>query len=138
MKDEMISGGCLCGAVRYEGRGEPYHITHCHCADCRRSTGAAFVTWASFEKKNFRFVEGEPGVITWEGRLRSFCPTCGSSLTFLSGPDSEEVDVTVATFDEPECVTPADNVWISDRLQWTKSLDALPTHEQARTPVRDG
>ena len=135
MKDEVISGGCLCGAVRYEGRGEPYHITHCHCLDCRKSTGAAFVTWASFAKENFRFVKGEPRVIGWEGRLRSFCLTCGSSLTFVSGTDSDEVDVTVGTFDQPERVTPADHVWVSDRIAWTNSINSLPTHEQARTPL---
>jgi hypothetical protein len=132
MKDEVIRGGCLCGAVRYEGRGEPYHVTHCHCADCRKSGGAAFVTWASFARSDFKFIQGEPRVIAWEGRLRSFCPICGSSLTFLSGPDSDEVDVTVATFDEPECVTPADHVWVSDRLSWITASGSLPTHKQAR------
>jgi hypothetical protein len=132
MKDEVIRGGCLCGAVRYEGRGEPYHVTHCHCADCRKSAGAAFVTWASFARSDFEFVQGEPRVIVWEGRLRSFCPTCGSSLTFMSGSDSDEVDVTVATFDEPERVTPADHVWVSDRLSWINAIGSLPTHERER------
>src|SRR5687767_12371984 len=44
----MIQGGCLCGAVRYEAAGQPYNITHCHCTDCRRSSGAAFVTPLTF------------------------------------------------------------------------------------------
>jgi hypothetical protein len=132
MQDDAITGGCLCGAIRYEGRGEPYNITHCHCLDCRKSTGAAFVTWASFARPAFRFVLGEPRMITWEGRLRSFCDKCGSSLTFMSGPDSNEVDVTVATFDEPERVSPGDHVWVCDRLRWIESISLLPTHEQAR------
>jgi hypothetical protein len=39
---KTIRGGCLCGAIRYEGIGEPYNVTHCHCEDCRKSAGAPF------------------------------------------------------------------------------------------------
>jgi hypothetical protein len=132
MKGEAFTGGCLCGAVRYEGHGEPYNVTHCHCLDCRKSVGAAFVTWASFARSNFRFVHGEPRVMTWEGRLRSFCANCGTSLTFMSGPETDEIDVAVATFDEPEHVSPGDNVWVCDQLHWVESIGSLPMHEKSR------
>jgi len=52
-KRNVIRGGCLCGATRYEGIGEPYNVTHCHCEDCRKSAGAPFVTWASFGRTIF-------------------------------------------------------------------------------------
>src|SRR5256885_8037117 len=133
MKDEPIRGGCLCGAVRYEASGKPYNVTHCHCSDCRKSAGAAFVTWASFAKPDFRFIHGQPRVLVWENRLRSFCPSCGSCLTFMSGGDSAEIDVTVATFDEPDCVIPVDHVWVSDQISWAGSIGSLPKHERART-----
>jgi hypothetical protein len=133
MKKEVITGGCLCGAIRYQGRGEPYNVTHCHCLDCRKAAGAAFVTWASFGRNEFRFVQGEPRTIEWDGRLRSFCPNCGTALTFMSGPETNEVDVTVASFDEPEPVTPKDHAWVSDRIAWTGSLNSLPMHEKQRT-----
>ncbi len=132
MNGDVISGGCLCGAVRYEGRGEPYNVTHCHCADCRRSSGAAFVTWASFARPEFRFVRGEPRVIAWAGRLRSFCAHCGTSLTFMSGAEADEIDVTVASFDEPEHVSPADHTWVCDRLAWIDAWPSLPMYEQQR------
>src|ERR1700745_334510 len=103
-KREVIRGGCLCGAVRYEGIGEPYHVTHCHCEDCRKSAGAPFVTWASFRRGNFQFTKGKPRAISWAGRVRSFCGKCGSALIFMSEPDSDEIDVTVATFDQPKIV----------------------------------
>jgi hypothetical protein len=133
MKRNLICGGCLCGAVRYEGVGEPYNITHCHCEDCRKSAGAPFVTWASFRRDDFRFTKGEPREITLAGRVRSFCTECGSALTFTSRPDSDEVDVTVSTFDQPEIVTPADHTWVDDRLTWIKLADNLPQHARART-----
>jgi hypothetical protein len=133
MNRDVITGGCLCGAIRYEGRGEPYHVTHCHCADCRRSTGAPFVTWASFARPNFRFISGEPRVIAWAGRLHSFCANCGTSLTFMSGAEADEIDVTVASFDEPQRVSPADHVWVCDRLPWIEAIGSLPVYEQERS-----
>jgi hypothetical protein len=79
IKANVVPGGCLCGAVRYEGSGEPYNITHCHCEDCRKSAGAPFVTQASFCRNNFRFTKGEPREIEWAGRIRPFCPNCGTA-----------------------------------------------------------
>ena len=105
---KTIRGGCLCGAVRYEGIGGSYNVTHCHCEDCRKSAGAAFATWASFRRGNFQFTKGKPREIMWAGRVRSFCATCGSALTFMSQPDADEIDVTVATLDQPEIVSASD------------------------------
>lgn len=132
MNSNVVAGGCWCGSVRYEATGSPYDITHCHCADCRRSSGAAFVTWASFRRKHFRFAIGQPRELNWAGRVRSFCPQCGTPLAFLAGPHAEEVDVTVCTFDDPTSVTPADHTWTEDQLPWLRLADDLPTHKQNR------
>jgi hypothetical protein len=131
-KRTTTHGGCLCGAVRYEATGEPYNVTHCHCEDCRRSSGAAFVTWASFRRSEFRFAEGEPRVVSWAGRLRSFCGTCGTPLTFMATQQADEVDVTVCSFDHPEVLSPTDHTWVDDQLPWIQLADGLPKHKQAR------
>jgi hypothetical protein len=128
----VISGGCMCGAVRYEATGTPSNITHCHCADCRRSAGAPFVTWASFGRNEFRFTHGQPREFSFAGRLRSFCPACGTPLTFKAGVDAEEVDVTVCSFDHPEAILPGDHTWVEDRLPWIHLADSLPRHAQSR------
>jgi hypothetical protein len=132
MESNRIRGGCLCGALQYEG-AKPYNVTHCHCEDCRKSAGAAFVTWASFGRDNFQITKGKPIEITWAGRVRSFCGRCGTSLTFMSQQDSDEIDVTVATFDDPEIVAPADHIWTEDRIPWIKLADGLPQHARDRT-----
>jgi hypothetical protein len=132
MKADTINGGCLCGAVLYEASGRPYNITHCHCVDCRRSSGAAFVTWASFRRGEFRFTKGEPRVLSWADRLRSFCAACGTPLTFMATPQANEVDVTVCSFDHPDAVSPADHTWIDDRLPWIHLADELPAYRQKR------
>ena len=132
MSANVVTGGCLCGAVRYETSGLPYHITHCHCLDCRRSSGAAFVTWASFRRSSFRFTTGQPKEVTWAGRLRSFCKDCGTPLTFMAAPDANEVDVTACTLNQPEAITPGDHTWVEDRLPWIRLADGLPTYQRQR------
>jgi hypothetical protein len=134
MKPYVISGGCLCGTVRYQLTGPPSNITHCHCADCRRSSGAPFVTWASFPRGRFRLVAGLPKGLRWAGRWRSFCPSCGTPLTFLARPDAPEIDVTVCSFDDPASVVPSDHTWIEDRLPWIRMADDLPRFGQRRLP----
>lgn len=123
-----FQGGCLCGAVRYEAIGEPFHITHCHCLDCRRSSGAPFVTWASFRREGFRFTQGEPRILKWAGRLRSFCPACGTPLTFMASPETDEVGVTICSLDHPETISPGDHTWMEDRLPWIQVADGLPAY----------
>ena len=130
MNSKVIRGGCLCGTIRYEATNEPYNVTHCHCSDCRRSSGAPFVTWASFQRNGFRFTKGQPHELRWAGRLRSFCPDCGTPLTFMTGAD--EIDVTVCSFDQPEAATPEDHTWIEDRLPWIRPTDNLPSYYQSR------
>ena len=132
---DKITGGCLCGAIRYEATGKPYDSTHCHCEDCRRSSGAPFVTWASFRRNEFRFTAGTPREIKWATRLRYFCPDCGTPLMFATDPPSDELGITISTFDHPEKVTPADHTWVRDRLPWVQLSDGLPTFPEARAPV---
>lgn len=132
MNSFPITGGCLCGAIRYEGHSDVWNVTHCHCIDCRRASAAAFVTWASFKTSQFHFISGEPEEIAWAGRLRGFCPKCGTPLTFKSSADADEIDVTVCSFDHPELVTPADHTWMEDRIPWISLADKLPTHLKVR------
>lgn len=134
MNDHLpkFTGGCLCGKTRYEATERPYDITHCHCEDCRRSSGSAFVTWASFHRASFAFTSGDPRTIEWAGRCRSFCPECGTPLTFQTVPGADDVAVTVASLDEPGAVSPADHTWTQDRLPWIRLDDGLPVYVKDR------
>lgn len=62
-----LKGGCFCGAIRYAASGTPFHETNCHCAICRRTTGAPFVTWFSVPRTGFRFVRGTPNPFSMPG-----------------------------------------------------------------------
>ncbi|WP_439359779.1 GFA family protein [Bradyrhizobium sp. DASA03007] len=75
----MIRGSCLCGAVRFEVDAVR-SLTHCHCANCRKLTGAAFATYAHVDADKFRFVAGADATVAYEsapGSFRHRCKTCG-------------------------------------------------------------
>ena len=81
--DAKLTGGCMCGAVRYETMGEPFAVNHCHCRSCRKHNGAAVVTLAGFKADQIAFsgdarkiYESSPGV------GRAFCGKCGTPLTW--------------------------------------------------------
>ena len=57
---ETLTGGCYCGAVRYEVTGQRFDQTLCHCAICRRTTGAPVVAWLSVRPDDFRLTAGAP------------------------------------------------------------------------------
>ena len=126
------TGGCLCGAIRYEANGKPFHETNCHCSICRRTTGAPFVTWFTVRSTDFRIVKGQPAwVNSTEKGARSFCSRCGTQLTFEHADLPDEIDVTVSSLDDPELVPPRDNTRTSTRLGWV-AADGLPEYRDAR------
>lgn len=127
-----LLGGCLCGYIRYRVEGQPYDVSHCHCQDCRRAGGTAFVTWASASVANFTVIAGELSTVLFATRFRSFCPKCGTQLTFSEGPDSPEIDFTVSSLDAPQSLTPTDHIWTEDRLPWIHLADDLPQHLRER------
>ena len=129
----MHQGGCACGAVRYEAGEETVRVTHCHCLDCRRSSGAPLLTWAEFPVGEFRFIKGEPREYSLrDGTIRTFCPDCGSQLTFVDDDQPAVVDVSVGTLDYPSVVEPEDHVWNSRRLPWLPVNDGLPVYDKSR------
>ncbi len=127
--DAMVrrSGGCLCGAVRYETVGEPTTVVHCHCTLCRRASGAAFVTWAVFPAGALIFTKGAPKIIRSSPKAeRAFCGACGTPLWFRYTEGPAEIDVTAANFDEPSGLVPRYAIWASSRVPWLKFDQHLP------------
>src|ERR1700690_39629 len=75
------TGGCLCGALRYEANGEPLHSGHCYCADCRKASGSGFIPFISFSRRVLRFsgenCEYRSKAASGGEATRNFCPICG-------------------------------------------------------------
>jgi GNAT superfamily N-acetyltransferase len=133
----MLTGGCLCGDVRYYVVGPVSDETNCHCNSCRRSSGAPFVSWFSVPAAAIVFAAGEgTEVVVSEGvefasserGRRRFCPRCGTALTFRSTETPEMIDVTTASLDEPAAVPPRDHTWAEEALPYVElgDLKAFP------------
>ncbi len=129
----MLTGGCLCGEVRYEAGGTPFHETVCHCSMCRRAGGAPIVAWFSVARGDLRWVQGAPKRYRSSARAtRSFCARCGTQLTYESDLYPGEIDITTRSLDDPGLVPPTDHTRTSSQLSWVKLDDGLPRHSEAR------
>lgn len=120
---ELTTGGCQCGAVRYE-LTEPPQSEFCHCGMCRRATGGAFAALATVPKTAFRWTKGAPKTFNSSTTAqRGFCGDCGTPLTFeyLAG---KSIDVSIGSLDDPEAVGPLKlEFTVESRLSWIDPIE---------------
>jgi hypothetical protein len=129
----MLRGHCLCGAIRYEADAPPTNETVCHCSMCRRAAGAPVVGWFSVPPGAYRVVAGTPASYRSSSHVvRTFCGTCGTSLTYQSTRTPHEIDITTCSLDDPEEVPPRDHTHASAKLSWIKLADGLPAYAELR------
>ena len=133
-----VTGGCFCGAIRYRVTAVPHDVAHCHCGICRRTTGAPFVTWATFPAAAFVFTAGVPAELRATPRaVRQLCAACGTALAFRETARPNSVDVTVGSMDQPDLALPAAHIWTSSQLAWLRLADDLPRHPGEDPTERD-
>jgi hypothetical protein len=104
MPDRM-DGGCACGRIRYSARIETDEAYLCHCRMCQRATGSVSIAFKNLKKADVDWAR-EPD--QYQSSLigqRPYCRECGTSLGFAY-PDSDNIDLTVASFDDPSCFRP--------------------------------
>ncbi len=115
-----FSGGCLCGAVRYEVAAEPIRTARCHCDDCRRNTGAQFATNvfvpADMLKITGKTAEYKHGTDAGNTMTRMFCPSCGSPLFGYSSATPGVRSIRVGSIDDAGFVKPQIEVYTSKAL----------------------
>ena len=128
--DGAREGGCLCGAVRYRGVVDGAKtIGHCHCAMCRKTTGATLVSWIHAPAKDFAFTKGEPQRFRSSHIAeRTFCGTCGCQFSFQftgeSKDDTENLWLTLGSTDRPEDFEAAHQIFTAGRLPWLRLAGA--------------
>lgn len=121
----MRSGGCLCGAVRYTVRGEPFHVGRCHCGDCRKRSGSAFSVYGQWPLDAF---EPTGEYATHEGD--SFCAVCGSRLFSIY---DEGVELLLGSLDDPPFeLRPEAEIWIKRREPWLHEIEGASQHRENR------
>lgn len=129
-----FSGGCLCGAVRYQSSVGPQVVAHCHCVDCRKSSGTGHCTHVVIPADAFT-VSGEVKFYDHpadSGNIvsRGFCPTCGSAVYSTNSAMPDMVFTRASSLDDPEIARPQMVVYASRAPSWDyvdPELPAFPT-----------
>lgn len=127
------TGGCLCGAVRYEAHGEPMFSGYCFCADCRKASGSGFIPFMGFDASVLRFsgatVQFHSPAASGRVAVRNSCPTCGSLL--FGGVVGEDTSHTIyaGTLDDPSGFHPEAAIFVRDRPAWAALPPGLKVYE---------
>jgi hypothetical protein len=131
-----FTGGCVCGAVRYECSAQPIMMFNCHCRDCQQVTGGGFVAGLLVPLSAFRLTKGQlryhftPSMAGGKHK-RGFCADCGSRLT---GGESDErttgfIGVTAGSLDDPSWFRAQMDLFVTDAQPWDQMDPALPKYE---------
>lgn len=123
---ETMSGGCACGKVRYSAQIHDDDAYLCHCRMCQRATGSISIAFKSVKQDEVEWL-GEPD---WYASspiaLRPFCAACGTSLGFLFRESSGNIDLTVASFDDPSRFVPKHHFGAESIHRAWLDTDGLP------------
>ena len=121
-----LPGGCLCGAVRYEARPTHREGYYCHCRMCQLAFGNTRAAFINLKQSEVRWTQGEPAsYASSKFAQRGFCGRCGTPLTFAYD-DSESMDLSIGSLDEPSAVQPTSHFAIESRVANWHADDGLP------------
>ena len=126
----LYRGGCLCGAIRYRiESASRLKGGHCHCASCRRASGALAVAWFTVPLGRLHFDRGRPALYRSSSDVeRRFCAACGTPITYRSLKESNTIDITVGSLDQPDMIRLTRHVWTSHRVPGVTLDPELPAH----------
>ena len=137
MTELPLTGGCLCGGVRFEVAEPPLSAGYCHCTRCQRWTGTAASAQARVAPGSFRVTAGEELVRAYDpgggGFLKEFCSACGSALWSRDPQDPEVISVRLGTFDGDPGIRPSYRQFVAYAAAWEPLPDdGLPHHPESR------
>lgn len=137
MNGEVVTGGCLCGAVRYEADKSSYRTGCCHCRMCQKATGAPFVSLVQIPREAFRYTTGEPKYFNASEISDSvFCGDCGTTLMIRYYPEINDAYVVLtATLDDPNEYPPERHLGVESQMEWLKLDDDLPRTADSSPPT---
>lgn len=129
----ISEGGRVCGSIRYRTEGHPSNSMVCHCRTCRRVAASPVVAWITFPKDRFAMIKGMPSQFqSSELVLRTFCPSCGTQLTYEHQNHTSSIDITTCSLDNSNAFPPTHHSWLSHDLDWVHFGDGLPTFAEWR------
>ena len=137
VEQSLHTGGCRCGAVRFEAAGEPHHISYCHCNDCRQATGAPVSAFVGFYAEEVSLSGDalrtfENGTVT-----RSFCGACGSPIAYLDQRLADQVYFMLGAMDMPANYKPTLHAYVREQLPYVHMPDGLDRYPKTSVPRPD-
>jgi len=129
------TGGCACGAIRYEVSADPLMSANCYCRDCQRSTGGAMASLIVVPKSAFRLIKGELkyyAVVGDSGNEvgRGFCASCGAPIATRLAAMPDVMAIKVASLDEPTRFKPTMNIYLSSAQPWAPVAQGLQNFDK--------
>jgi len=118
-----LAGRCQCGALRYEVAAAPMVLYCCHCTNCQKQTGSAFVLSAAILEPSLSFVSGTPRRFTWTAdsgseRFGMFCGDCGTRIANGQSPSNGVFSLRAGTLDDTSWIRPAGHIWMRSAQPW--------------------
>ena len=136
MAELPLTGGCLCGGVRFEVTEAPLFANYCHCTRCQRRTGAAASPQARVAPGSVRITAGEELIKAYEppgGWPKVFCSNCGSALWSTNPETGEPSGVRLGTFDQDPGVRPSHRNFVAYAAVWEPiPEDGLPRYPESK------
>ena len=119
---KRYTGGCLCGALRYEADGEPLFAGHCYCSDCRRASGSGFIPFMGFSSSAVRFSGETRKFVSKSARgsdaVRNSCPICSSLVFGGEIGKTDSFTLYAGSLDDPSLFRPTIAICARGRPPW--------------------
>jgi hypothetical protein len=127
-----LTGGCLCGAVRFRVTEKQFAAYYCHCTICQKHSGGPFITAAMVPIEALLFTKGNPKAYeSSPGFVRLFCSTCGSPMGGRAKDNPQLATFRIGCLDDPNSIGPALHIYTSTQIPWCEVSDDLPRYAKA-------
>jgi hypothetical protein len=121
-----LTGGCQCGAVRYEWLEKPDHASVCYCRMCQKASGQPLMGFTGGRREHLRWTRGTPSAFKSSNMAeRGFCRDCGTPLTYAF-EGTERISVTINSLDDPEAIPPTRQYGMEAKVSWIDGIHTLP------------
>ncbi|KAJ3784536.1 Mss4-like protein [Lentinula aff. detonsa] len=141
--DILRNGSCLCGAIKFTIKGDPFHYLVCHCKNCQKASGSAFMMNIWFKEEAFKLISGQDALKSYQDTdtdtgkplSRFFCSNCGSNVFFRMSPDLPRSDVYLIqgpAIEGSEIWTPRKESFPTHKLPWVKHIETRSTEKKSK------
>lgn len=118
-----MTGGCYCKKIRFETNQDPFWVAACYCVDCRKISGAPYTVWVGFKTNEVKWYGDRKVYSSSEKINRSFCESCGSSLTWEQKEKPEDTFLAAGSLDDTNTLKIQKHYWVGQKLPWVHIAD---------------